>query len=147
MDGRIRIRDTSLERAELGHHLTKTLRKAKGILGADVNEISGSMLIQYDPGQTNLDTIKGLIPSSIWAEGTSRRSPEDGKVVDLALWKRRNTNRLTMGRVVKGGMLSSLSVCLLFGLMGRKELHLLAGLVFLGFLQLHMTKHKNRLFS
>jgi hypothetical protein len=147
MDGRVRIRDTRFEKAGWAGNLLETLRKAKGILDVNVNEISGSILICYDPNTTNLDEIKGLIPSSLYAEEESRHNDGDGKVVDLAIWKKKNAGRITAGRLTKGGMLSSLAVSLLFGLMGRKDLHILTGLVFLGFLQLHLVKHGKRLFS
>jgi len=147
MDGRIRIRDAKLEKAGWACNLLEALRKAKGILDVSVNEISGSILICYDPKTTNLDEIKSLIPSSLYAEEGSRRNDGNRKVVDLAVWKKTNADRITAGKWTKGGMLSSLSVSLLFGLIGRKDPHILSGLVFLGFLQLHLAKHRKRLFS
>ena len=171
IDGRVRIRHKTLEKSELVGDLMERMQKAKGILQVDLNEISGSLLIHYDPVKTTLDEIKKMLPPSLYSEAQSKityqthsrqkqaknnerqsrgkpnRSNGVPKVVDITQWRKKASDRLSTNQLAKGGMLASLSASLLFVIAGKKGYHILNGLAFLAFLQLHLSKHGKRLFS
>jgi hypothetical protein len=144
IDGRIRIRDEKLKSIAVVSHMEKRLSQLKGILNVSINQRTGSILIFYDRTVLRieqalhvladyLDIVRVVCKSRI-------SSIADRKIVNPV-------RRLCLLNGVNLGMLASLAVSMFGAALDIAVLHITAGIVFLGFLGLHIFRYKNMFFA
>lgn len=131
IDGRIRIRDEKLESIAIASHIEKRLSQFKGIVYVAINRRTRSLLIFYDKTILKFEQVLHVLADYLdIAKAESKRRISciaDRKIVNL-------------------GMLASLAVSMLGAAADIAALHITAGIIFLGFLGLHIFRYKNMLF-
>jgi hypothetical protein len=131
IDGRIRIRDEKLESIAVVSHIEKRLSQLKGIVYVSINRRTRSLLIFYDKTILRLEQVLHVLADYL----------------DIA--KAENKRRISCiadRKIVNLGMLVSLALSMLGAVADIAALHITAGIIFLGFLGLHIFRYKNMLF-
>jgi len=132
VDGRIRIRDEKLKGIAVVSHIQKKLSQLKGIMDFSINHRTGSLLILYDKTILRLEQILHLL----------------GDYLDIAKIEfRKFINFVADKKIINLGMFTSLAVSMLSAALDIAALHITAGVVFLGFLSLHIFRYKNMFFA
>ncbi len=65
-DGRIRIRHKALHMAQVAETCVREIKQMAGVTSVEVNMVSGSVLILYDPGLLSRDML--IERGTAWAE-------------------------------------------------------------------------------
>lgn len=127
VDGRVRIRDEAFKTHSVTSSLKSRLTSAKGVEGVTANPRAGSILIIYDSAATSIqniiDAVKGYINIS------ATKKPLD----------KRKVKSVSIRRIINIGMFASLFMSLVGMATGFMKLHLIAGLMFVGFLGIHLA--------
>jgi len=152
VEGRIRLRDEKFKNRAVGDEIQKNVAHLKGILNVSINQRTGSLLIFYDKTILKLEQLLHVLADYLdAAKAVSRKanrglsqnyghSPHikyeaghsDLETVPVA--RVSITNR----KIVKLGMLASLAVSMLGAAADIAALHITAGIIFLGFVGLHI---------
>lgn len=132
IDGRIRIRDEKLKSISTGSHIKTKLLQFKGITDVTINHRTGSLLILYDKVILRLEHILHVLADYL-------------EVAKIKYSK--GINFITDRKIVNIGMLSSLALSMFGAVADATSLHIIAGVIFLGFLALHLFRYKNMLFA
>lgn len=126
VEGRVRLRHRALKNAALAEQARHVLPQLPGMLEVNINQRTGSALLQYDPAEWSKDSLLGLLRQ--WEEnnvtGTGLASPV--------------SSRCTVRRLVNRGMLASLAASVVLGFRGQARAHVLAGGLFLAFGACHV---------
>jgi hypothetical protein len=143
INGRIRVRDSRLRRAPVLERVREAL-----LLRSDVSEVSsnpktGSLLILYRKGCHVLAELTGLLQELL---GPGLPAPVSAVPEKSPVSPPPNRLVVSRRRVVNLGMLAGLLLTLLT-MAVNKELHILAGLHFLGFLAIHLFDKRRTLFT
>ena len=136
IDGRIRIRGRQLLDVGAAENMRLSLSSISGVREIRVNLRAGSMLLIYQPGRAHREAILNRIAAL------------PGKPQAPAVSAARNKPKKLPAarRVVKFGMLVSLAFTLLSAAFDREKLHVVSGLIYIGFLGLHITMKRRLLF-
>jgi hypothetical protein len=143
IEGRIRIRDTRLRQPELLAELRQELLQIPDIKKVSWNSKVGSLLILYRKARHALKEITNFLarflgsialPAAMTDRPTPRATAPSRRPI------------VTRRRVVNIGMLATLLLSLLV-MAGSKQLHILAGLHFLGFLAIHLFQKRHTLLN
>lgn len=125
IDGRLRIRDEKLESIATASHIEKRLSQFKGIVHVAINRRTRSLLIFYDKTILKFEQVLHVLADYLdIAEAENKRCISciaDRKIVNL-------------------GMLVSLALSMFGAVLDIAVLHITAGIVFLGFLGLHIFR-------
>lgn len=132
VEGRLRVRDPRLRQPRVLYALREKL-----LLRPDVREVScnpkvGSLLVLYRSLRNSFREI-----SSLLGEFLGRAVPSAPKAAPAPKTSPRCRPLLSRRRVVNFGMLASLLASLIASA-GSTQLHILAGLIFLGILGVHL---------
>lgn len=132
--GRIRLRDKALRQSHCLEDLQAALSSVSGVLAAEANPATGSLLLHYDSALVDRATMEMQAEAAATAalEGTG------------APTARRRMAR-QFNRYSKYGMLGSLAVSMAYAAAGKKRLHALTGGLFGAFLGVHMLVHRRHL--
>jgi hypothetical protein len=131
IDGRLRIRDEKLESIATASHIEKRLSQFKGIVHVAINRRTRSLLICYDKTILKFEQVLHVLADYL----------------DIAKAEsKRRISCVADRKIVKLGMLASLAVSMFGAVLDIAVLHITAGIVFLGFLGLHIFRYKNMLF-
>lgn len=132
--GRLRVRHASLKNPDRLAAAENLLRHELAPLGIEANPRTGSLLLRFDAAAAEPDAAKRTANRALnTLLGTKQRY-----VPARSLAMRAN-------RIAKFGMLGSLGASLLFAAQGRKRLHIVTGIVFVGFLAVHMGVFRRHL--
>lgn len=125
IDGRLRIIDEKLESIATASHIEKRLSQFKGIVHVAINRRTRSLLIFYDKTILKFEQVLHVLADYLdIAEAENKRCISciaDRKIVNL-------------------GMLVSLALSMFGAVLDIAVLHITAGIVFLGFLGLHIFR-------
>jgi hypothetical protein len=144
VEGRIRLRDEKLKNSAVVDEIQKRAAQLKGISDVSINQRTGSLLIFYDKAVLRLEQVLHILADYLDAAKT-----EWGLSQNYGHSPRIQRGRLRFGTVpvagpffcrkfVKLGMLASLAVSMLGAAAGIAALHITAGIIFLGFVGLHI---------
>lgn len=136
INGRIRIRDEKLKSIAAASHIEKKLSHLKGILNVSINRRAGSILIFYD--------------KTVWRIEQALYALADYLADYLDIGRvgcKRRISCIADRKTVNLGMLVSLALSMFAAALDIAALHITAGIVFLGFLGLHLFRYKNMLFA
>lgn len=140
IDGRLRIRDEKLESIATASHIEKRLSQFKGIVHVAINRRTRSLLIFYDKTILKFEQVLHVLADYLdiaKAENKRRISCiADRKIVNPV----RNVRVKAISNGVKLGMLASLAMSMFGAVLDIAVLHITAGIVFLGFLGLHIFR-------
>ena len=131
VDGRIRIRDSQLRKTSVVEAIRENLLANPGIGEVAANLRIGSLLIIYDRAATNIDKILNILKQYLnldenyQAPAISRASVPNLTLPQLSLNKR---------KMVKVGMLTSLSVSMIGAILDIEKLHVASGVIFMSLL-------------
>ena len=149
IDGRVRLRHPALHQHQVVAEIQPRILSIKGIQSAEFNERSGSLLLHYDidvlsrdeliqqalPWASYLDEcLKGHIATPPASGGSGERKPAfplSGKIC----WR----------KAVNRGMLASLAVTVGSLALGGKQVHAVAGTVFLALVGVHGYRYRRTL--
>ena len=129
--GRIRIRDNQLRKTSVVEAIREKLLSNPGIGEVAANLRIGSLLIIYDTAATNIKKILTILKQYLnvnenyQAQAISRASVPKLSLPQLSLNKR---------KMVKLGMLTSLSVSLIGAALDIEKLHVASGVIFISIL-------------
>lgn len=144
IEGRIRVRDGLLRNSAVAGSLRRLLLATPGIREVSANPRAGSLLILYQQARTTLGEITALLarflPEEASTPAAPAAKPRPGR-------PRRTTAAAVRRQAVNLGMLAALLASLAGAALGAKALHIIAGLVFVGFFGLHFLDKKHFLFS
>jgi hypothetical protein len=132
VEGRIRLRDEKLKNKAVVDEIRKRAAQLRGISDVSINQRTGSLLIFYDRAVLRLEQALHILEDYLDAAKTECRK----YAVSI-------TNR----KIVNPGMLASLALSMFGAALDIAALHITAGIVFLGFLGLHIFRYKNMLFA
>lgn len=135
IEGRIRLRDERLRISQLADAVKEILLNIKGIKEVSANQRAGSILILYDKAVLKLEQILQVL-----ADYLNIR-------VNYEKAKQATCNPASIRRIAKIGMLLSLAISISAALLDLKALHVAFGVIFLGFLGLHLYLYKNIIFA
>ena len=141
IDGRIRVRDARLRQSPVLEHVRQKLLLRPDVRDVSSNPKVGSLLILYRTARHALQEIISLLAGFLGAAdlpATKSVRPAPRRAAPTC-W-----STVTSRRVVNCGMLAALLMSLL-AMAGSKQLHILAGLHFLGFLALHLFQKRHTL--
>lgn len=155
VEGRIRLRDEKFKNRAVGDEIQKNVAHLKGILNVSINRRTGSLLIFYDKAGLRLEQVLHILADYLDAAKTEwglsqncGHSPRikygagsDFGTVPVA--RVSITNR----KIVNLGMLASLAVSMLGAAADIAALHIAAGIIFLGFVGLHIFRYKTHMFK
>jgi hypothetical protein len=133
IDGRVRIRDSGLQKGPVADTLATTLSAVAGIGEVRANRRVGSLLIIYDPSLITIDRIMEILAPVLEEKAPARKAALAGSVPAAAP---RRVARPAIGKrkTVKIGMLVSLAASLVSAALDLKKLHIALGVVFLALL-------------
>ena len=134
VEGRMRIRDERLKMPTIANAVEKTLMRIRGITEAAVNRRAGSILVLYARGVLKMQQILNILADYLDINTFYRKTEQ---VVRKPVIRR---------RIASIGMLFSLALSLVAALADLMPLHVILGIVFLGFLGLHLYRSKNIIF-
>lgn len=132
VDGRIRIKDEKLKSIAVISHIEKKLLQFKGILDVSINRRTRSLLILYDKTILRFEQILHALAD--YLDITKARC-------------KKYAASITDRKIANFVMLASLAVSMFAAAADIAALHITAGVVFLGFLGMHIFRNKNILFA
>lgn len=146
IEGRLRVRDPRLRDARFLKILQEKLQQLQGVNHVCGNARSGSLLVLYRQAQASLEKINQLLASVLGgvAKNKARRRGEGGiktpasTLPALPLVPSRR-------QVVNWGMLLSLLLSLGGLAVGSKQLHVVAGTVFVAVFGIHLIDKRKAL--
>jgi hypothetical protein len=130
--GRIRLRDEKLKNRAVVAEIQKRAAQLKGISDVSINQRTGSLLIFYDRVVLRLEQVLHILADYLDAAKTECR---------------KYAFSITNRKIVNLGMLASLAVSMFGAVLDIAVLHITAGIIFLGFLGLHIFRYKNMFFA
>lgn len=143
IEGRIRVRDGLLRNSAVAASLSRLLLETPGVREVSANPRAGSLLILFQQARTTLGEITALLARVLPAEASASPSP----AAKARTGRPRRTAAAVKRQAVNLGMLAALLASLAGAALGAKALHIIAGLVFVGFFGLHFFDKKHFLFS
>lgn len=135
VEGRMRIRDECLKMPTIANAVEKTLMRIRGITEVAVNRRAGSILVLYDRSVLKIQQILNILADYLDINTFYRKTEQ---VV---------MNPVIRRRIAKIGMPLSLAISISAALLDLKALHVAFGVIFLGFLGLHLYLYKNIIFA
>ena len=144
IDGRMRVRDGTLRNAAVAGSLSRLLSATPGVREVSANPRAGSLLILFQQAKSTLREITTLLERFLPAEASASPAPATQKA---RAGRPRRTAAAVRRQAVNFGMLAALLASLAGAALGAKALHIIAGLVFVGFFGLHFFDKKHFLFS
>ena len=146
IDGRIRVRDGLLRNSTVAGSLSRLLLETPGVREVSVNPRAGSLLILFQQARTTLGEITALLARFLPEETST--SPSPAPAAKTRAGRPRQAGLATVKRqAINLGMLAALLASLAGAALGAKALHIIAGLVFVGFFGLHFLDKKHFIFS
>jgi hypothetical protein len=136
VEGRIRLRDEKLKNRAVVDEIQKRAAQLRGISDVSINQRTGSLLIFYDRVVLRLEQALHILTDYFDAAKTECRK----YAVSI-------TTNITNRKIVNLGMLASLALSMFGAALDIAVLHITAGIVFLGFLGLHLFRYKNMFFA
>jgi hypothetical protein len=143
IEGRIRIRDSRLRQPELLTELRQELLQRSDIREVSWNSKVGSLLILYRKARHALKEITNFLARFLGLSDSPAKKTDRPTVRTTSPSRR---PLVTRRRVINIGMLATLLMSLLV-MTGSKQLHILAGLHFLGFLAIHLFQKRHTLLN
>ncbi len=134
VQGRMRIRDKKLKNKLIADEIENRITQFKGILGFSINHRVGSLLIFYDKAVLQLQKIIYVLEDYLGGDAAKTRY-------------KKYAASITDRTIVNFAMLASLAVSMFGAAADIVVIHITAGIVFLGFLGLHIFRYKNMLFA
>lgn len=123
--GRLRVRERAL-RGEASERLAGAIRGLPGVREACACPLTGSVLVCYEPGATDLG---GLLAALGPAAGEGAPAPRS--------WT--SARSLT-----KAGLAGTFGLCLGAALVGARRVHVLSGVAFSALALLHVLQNRRR---
>ncbi len=130
VEGRIRIRDEKLKSISAVSHIERKLSQFKGITDVSINRRSRSLLILYDKAILKLEQLLHVLADYLDAAKTECR---------------KYAVSITDRKIVNRAMLASLTLSMFGAAIDITAVHIIAGIVFLGFLGLHLFRYKTHM--
>jgi hypothetical protein len=147
IDGRIRVRDGLLRNSAVADSLSRLLLETPGIREVSANPRAGSLLILYQQAKTSFGEISALLARFLPEQASTSASTSPAPAAKSRTGRSRRTTAAVRRQAVNLGMLAALLVSLAGAALGAKALHIIAGLVFVGFFGLHFFDKKHFIFS
>ena len=148
IDGRIRVRDGLLRNSTVAGSLSRLLLETPGVREVSANPRAGSLLILFQQARTTLGEITALLARFLPEEASTSPSSAPAPAAKARTGRpRRATTAAVRRQAVNLGMLAALLASLAGAALGAKALHIIAGLVFVGFFGLHFLDKKHFIFS
>lgn len=142
--GRLRVRDKRLKNPQKIEEIRGSLAPFGEICEMEFNAEVGSLLVLYNPSPGVGDEITAALERLLPSEGVEAAP---GCSVALPEWFPFPSVALDQRKLVKSGMLASLLSSLIGVVLGKEKLHVISGLLFLGFLTAHLSSKRRFLFS
>lgn len=135
--GRLRLRSADLRRRSRNAAVCQTMSGWDGVVSAEGNPTTGSILLHYDPGRIDRADMEARIADLLPEPAPAPRAAEPAGIdFDETLW--------VMNRYAKWGMLATMAgslAALAFG----KKLHAALGALHLVFLAVHLVNYREQL--
>lgn len=139
LPGRIRLRLT--DPAESLQSLVSSCQKLEAVTSVRPNMAARSLVLTFDAAVCDVSTMLARLAS--FAPVPAKAS--DALPASILQRKRPRPLKLQINRIAKLGALSSLAASLAWAASGNKRLHTVSGVVFLGFLAVHLTVYRRNL--
>ncbi len=128
VSGRMRIRLHRLKSRKISAIAKKRIKALSGIINVRCNSSAGSMVIEFDAHQAQVEQLEIQVEEII-------------KAAQSPVQRSRKATRKKINQAIKIGMISSLAGSLIYAAFGKKKAHINFGKAFLVFASLHMLKH------
>jgi hypothetical protein len=144
----MRVRDGLLRDSTVAGSLRRLLLETPGVREVAVNPRAGSLLVLFQQARTTLDEITALLARFLPQEASTSPSSSPAAAARAKTGRpRRPTAAAVRRQAVNLGMLAALLASLAGAALGAKALHIIAGLMFVGFFGLHFLDKKHFIFS
>ncbi len=159
--GRLRYRAPWLKQVSLQQAFKEKLQQEIAVTQIDTNTETGSILVKYDHNHcTRTDFESSIVEIALQLVATAdiKDCPMHGRVVVDKVeksrkprkkksknWMKKQVAGISVNQGIKFGMLGTLIPSMVWAAVGSKKIHIVSGVLFLGFVGMHMYSYRERL--
>jgi len=144
IDGRIRMRGEYLKNPAVIDAIER-IAKINGVRDVSANRRTGSVLILYDIAVIRLEQVLSLFPGFTYLSAALMPHQASRKIAG-AIYESPLLSIDSL-RIINTGMFAVLGLSMFGAIVGSMAVHVAAGLVFLGFLAMHIFRYRKNLFA